>query len=98
MSTPADKPKSEAAASPSKQAAPHSEGHDAAAPADGKKEKKRSPNRLIVDDVIGDGDNSCINISPAKLNGKNGCVVIHRLQVFCAHWFIPCRRIATVPW
>jgi len=36
-----------------------------------KKVKKRSPNRLIVDDVIevvqGDGDNSCILLSPSKM-------------------------------
>jgi len=36
-----------------------------------KKKKKRSPNRLIVDDVTevvqGDGDNSCVLVSPAKM-------------------------------
>jgi len=38
---------------------------------DEKKKKKRSPNRLIVDDVTevvqGEGDNSCILLSPAKM-------------------------------
>ncbi|MES1910134.1 MAG: hypothetical protein MHM6MM_002788, partial [Cercozoa sp. M6MM] len=29
--------------------------------------KKRSPNRLVVDDVTGDGDNSCAVLSPAKM-------------------------------
>ena len=35
--------------------------------------KKRSPNRLIVDDVTevvqGEGDNSCVLLSPAKMEG-----------------------------
>lgn len=39
------------------------------APAEHKREKRRAPNRLIVDDAIGDGDNSCVHVSQAKLNG-----------------------------
>eukprot|EP01083_Nonionella_stella_P080446 221105_1 len=35
------------------------------------KEKKRSPNRLIVDDVAGDGDNSCVLLSMAKMEELN---------------------------
>jgi transitional endoplasmic reticulum ATPase len=33
-----------------------------------KREMKRAPNRLIVDDVNGDGDNSCVFVSQAKLD------------------------------
>eukprot|EP00455_Lapot_gusevi_P031405 TRINITY_DN3404_c0_g1_i1.p1 TRINITY_DN3404_c0_g1~~TRINITY_DN3404_c0_g1_i1.p1 ORF type:complete len:814 (-),score=342.25 TRINITY_DN3404_c0_g1_i1:253-2694(-) len=32
-----------------------------------KREKKRAPNRLIVDDSAGDGDNSCVHLSLAKM-------------------------------
>jgi hypothetical protein len=34
-----------------------------------KKEMKRSPNRLVVDDSHGDGDNSCIMLSMKKMEG-----------------------------
>jgi len=34
-------------------------------------QKKRSPNRLIVDDVKGDGDNSCVLLSLAKMEELN---------------------------
>jgi len=37
---------------------------------DSKPQKKRSPNRLIVDDVKGDGDNSCVLLSLAKMEGE----------------------------
>jgi len=33
--------------------------------------KKRSPNRLVVDDVKGDGDNSCVLLSMAKMEELN---------------------------
>jgi hypothetical protein len=36
---------------------------------DGKREVKRSPNRLIVDESHGDGDNSCVMLSTAKMEG-----------------------------
>jgi len=35
------------------------------------REKKRSPNRLVVDESHGEGDNSCIMLSVAKLNELN---------------------------
>lgn len=34
------------------------------------RERKRSPNRLVVDDASGDGDNSCVLLSPAKMEGR----------------------------
>lgn len=41
----------------------------------GKKTKRRSPNRLIVDDssevVHGDGDNSCVLLSLMKMEGMS---------------------------
>lgn len=33
------------------------------------REIKRSPNRLIVDEATGDGDNSCVHLSLAKMEG-----------------------------
>ena len=45
--------------------------------------KKRSPNRLIVDDVTevvqGDGDNSCVLLSPAKMEGMLILYEIHTI-------------------
>ena len=35
-----------------------------------KPEMKRSPNRLMVDEAHGDGDNSCIMLSAAKMEGN----------------------------
>ena len=35
----------------------------------GSREVKRSPNRLIVDEAHGDGDNSCVMLSLAKMEG-----------------------------
>ena len=34
------------------------------------RQKWRSPNRLIVDDVAGEGDNSCVLVSESKMNGN----------------------------
>lgn len=34
------------------------------------RKKKRAPNRLIVDDATGDGDNSCVMLSMAKMEGE----------------------------
>jgi hypothetical protein len=34
-----------------------------------KREMKRSPNRLIVEESHGDGDNSCVMLSTAKMEG-----------------------------
>ncbi len=34
------------------------------------REVKRAPNRLIVDEAHGDGDNSCIMLSLAKMEGS----------------------------
>ena len=36
----------------------------------GKREMKRSPNRLMVDEAHGDGDNSCVMLSTAKMDGE----------------------------
>ena len=36
---------------------------------DAPRQKKRAPNRLIVDDSLGDGDNSCVQLSMAKMEG-----------------------------
>jgi transitional endoplasmic reticulum ATPase len=36
-----------------------------------RREKKRSPNRLIVDEVTNDGDNSCVLLSAAKMEELN---------------------------
>ena len=51
----------------------------------GKKVKKRSPNRLIVDDVAevvqGDGDNSCVLLSVAKMEGMSLCHIF--LYIMC---------------
>eukprot|EP00475_Leptophrys_vorax_P017123 TRINITY_DN2366_c0_g1_i1.p1 TRINITY_DN2366_c0_g1~~TRINITY_DN2366_c0_g1_i1.p1 ORF type:complete len:855 (-),score=306.50 TRINITY_DN2366_c0_g1_i1:104-2608(-) len=35
------------------------------------RQKKRSPNRLVVDESKGEGDNSCILLSPAKMEELN---------------------------
>lgn len=35
------------------------------------REKKRSPNRLVVDESTGEGDNSCILLSEAKMEGMH---------------------------
>lgn len=37
----------------------------------GKREVKRSPNRLMVDEAHGEGDNSCVMLSAAKMEGRN---------------------------
>uniref|UniRef100_A0A7S2TSP1 Cell division cycle protein 48 n=1 Tax=Lotharella oceanica TaxID=641309 RepID=A0A7S2TSP1_9EUKA len=37
----------------------------------GKREMKRSPNRLMVDEAHGDGDNSCVMLSASKMEGLN---------------------------
>ncbi len=39
----------------------------------GKRDVKRSPNRLIVDESHGDGDNSCVMLSTAKMEGLYFC-------------------------
>jgi hypothetical protein len=36
---------------------------------DGPRQKKRAPNRLLVDDSAGDGDNSCVMLSMARMEG-----------------------------
>ena len=36
----------------------------------GKREMKRSPNQLMVDEAHGDGDNSCVMLSTAKMDGE----------------------------
>ncbi len=41
---------------------------------DGEPVKRRSPNRLIVDESHGDGDNSCVLLSIAKMDGN--CTII----------------------
>ena len=33
------------------------------------RETKRSPNRLVVDEAHGEGDNSCVMLSLAKMEG-----------------------------
>jgi transitional endoplasmic reticulum ATPase len=43
----------------------------AAAGAPAVRQKKRSPNRLVVDEAKGEGDNSCILLSPAKMEELN---------------------------
>mmetsp|Transcript_16844 Transcript_16844/g.20249 ORF Transcript_16844/g.20249 Transcript_16844/m.20249 type:complete len:872 (+) Transcript_16844:33-2648(+) len=37
----------------------------------GKREMKRSPNRLMVDEAHGEGDNSCVMLSAAKMEALN---------------------------
>eukprot|EP00954_Amorphochlora_amoebiformis_P003638 281284-Amorphochlora_amoeboformis.AAC.2 len=37
----------------------------------GRREMKRSPNRLMVDEAHGDGDNSCVMLSAAKMEALN---------------------------
>src|SRR5690242_1178648 len=43
----------------------------AEAPEVKERKTKRSPNRLIVDDAHGEGDNSCVMLSMAKMDGSS---------------------------
>lgn len=74
----AEAPKSSPAAPAPANATPMETSNPAPAPAAAaapaateKREVKRSPNRLIVDDAHGDGDNSCVMLSLAKMEELN---------------------------
>ena len=71
-------------------AAPPAEAAPAAAPV---LTKKRSPNRLVVEEATND-DNSAISLSPAKMDelnlyrGDNVLLKGNKLQIPFANWFL----------
>ena len=65
----------------------------------GKREMKRSPNRLIVDESHGEGDNSVVMLSLAKMEGKFAIIflLLPRSVAFHLLTFV-LFRVEFVPW